>query len=122
MKEQYEARMVCIHFGEDDTWQGKPLYNAIIDKCRELGMAGATVFHGIEGFGASTNIHHRSLWTLSKDAPIVISVIDREEAVQKLIPFLDEMVVDGLIAMSGVQVIRYSKSPPESSRADHPEN
>ena len=114
MKEQYEARMLRIHFGEDDKWHGKPLYEAIVNKCKELGIAGATVYRGIEGFGASTTIHHNSIWSFSKDAPIMVSVIDREDAVQKLVPFLDEMVVEGLVAMSRVQVVRFSKSPSDS--------
>lgn len=115
MKEQYEARMLRIHFGEDDKWHGKPLYEAIVNKCKELGVAGATVYRGIEGFGASTAIHHSSIWSFSKDAPIMVSVIDREGAIQKLVPFLDEMVVEGLVAMSRVQVIRYSKAPSDST-------
>jgi len=117
MKEQYEARMLRIHFGEDDKWQGKPLFEAIVNKCKELGIAGATVYRGIEGFGASTTIHHSSIWSFSKDAPIMVSVIDKEAAIQKLIPFLDEMVFDGLVAMSRVQVIRYSKSPSDLASA-----
>ena len=115
MKEQYEARMLRIHFGEDDKWHGKPLYEAIVDKCKELGVAGATVYRGIEGFGASTTIHHSSIWSFSKDAPIMVSVIDRDDAIQKLVPFLDEMVVEGLVAMSRVQVILYSKAPSDST-------
>lgn len=115
MKEQYEARMLRIHFGEDDKWHGQPLYEAIVNKCKELGVAGATVYRGIEGFGGSTTIHHSSIWSFSKDAPIMVSVIDREDAIQKLVPFLDEMVVEGLVAMSRVQVIRYSKAPPDST-------
>ncbi|MGC1783341.1 MAG: DUF190 domain-containing protein [Acidobacteriaceae bacterium] len=117
MKEEYEARMLRIHFGEDDKWHGKPLYEAIVNQCKELGIAGATVYRGIEGFGASTKIHHSSRWLPSKDAPIMVSVIDREKAIQKLVPFLDEMVVEGLVAMSRVQVIRYSKSPSDSTPA-----
>jgi PII-like signaling protein len=115
MKEHYEARMLRIHFGEDDTWHGKPLYEAIVYKCKELGIAGATVYRGIGGYGASTKIHRSSIWSFSKDAPIMVSVIDSEDAVQKLIPFLDEMVVEGLVAISRVQVIRYSKPPSESA-------
>ncbi|HEX4020802.1 MAG TPA: DUF190 domain-containing protein [Acidobacteriaceae bacterium] len=115
MKEQYEARMLRIHFGEDDKWHGQSLYEAIVNKCKELGVAGATVYRGIEGFGASTTIHHSSIWSFSKDAPIMVSVIDREDAIQKLVPFLDEMVVEGLVAMSRVQVIRYSKAPSDST-------
>ena len=100
MKEQFQARMLRIHFGEGDKWQGKPLHEAIVAKCMELGMAGATVYRGIEGYGASTRIHHASHWTFSKDAPIMLTIIDTEEQIEKLIPHLDEMVEDGLIAMS----------------------
>jgi PII-like signaling protein len=111
MKEQYEARMLRIHFGEDDKWNGKPLYEAVVGKCRELGIAGATVYRGTAGFGGSTAIHRASMWSFSKDAPIMVSVIDGEDAIQKLVPFLDAMVAEGLVAMSRVRVIRYSKSP-----------
>ena len=111
MKEQFQARMLRIHFGEDDKWQGKPLHEAILAKCAELGMAGATVYRGIEGFGASTRIHHASHWTFSKDAPIMLTIIDKEDQIAALIPHLDAMVVDGLIAISSVEVIRYSRNP-----------
>ena len=76
MKDQFQARMLRIHFGEGDKWQGKPLHEAIVSKCIELGMAGATVYRGIEGYGASTRIHHASHWTFSKDAPIMLTIID----------------------------------------------
>jgi PII-like signaling protein len=115
MKEQFQARMLRIHFGEDDKWHGKPLHEAILAKCVELGMAGATVYRGIEGFGASTRIHHASHWTFSKDAPIMMTIIDKEERIALLIPHLDEMVEDGLIATSNVEVIRYVRQ--ESARS-----
>jgi PII-like signaling protein len=106
MKLEGKARMLRIHFGEDDKWQGKPLYEAIVVKCRELDIAGATVFRGIEGYGASTLIHKKHLlW--SSDRPIMVSVVDTEENIKKLLPALDEMVAEGLIAMSEVEVIRY---------------
>ena len=111
MKDQYQARMLRIHFGEGDKWQGKPLHEAIVSKCMELGMAGATVYRGIEGYGASTRIHHSSHWKFSKDAPIMLTVIDKEEQIEKLIPHLDAMVEEGLVAMSRVEVIRYSRDP-----------
>lgn len=117
VKEEFEARMLRIHFGEDDKWQGKPLHEAILAKSQEMGMAGAIVYRGIEGYGTSTRIRHKSYWTLSKDAPIMLSIIDTEEQINKLIPHLDAMVQEGLIAMSRVQVIRYSRStakPPEN--------
>jgi len=106
MKDQFQARMLRIHFGEADKWQSKPLYEAIVAKCMELGMAGATVYRGIEGYGASTLIHkaHR-LW--SSDRPIMVSVVDTEQNISKLLPVLEEMVNEGLIAMSEVEVIRY---------------
>jgi PII-like signaling protein len=107
MKEQFQARMLRIHFGESDKWNGKPLYEAIVSKCQELGLAGATVYRGIEGYGASTRIHHASHWKLSRDAPVMLSVIDSEEQIAKLIPHLDEIVQDGLVAMSRVEVILY---------------
>jgi uncharacterized protein len=106
MKLEGKAKMLRIHFGEDDKWQNKPLYEAIVIKCRELDIAGATVFRGIEGYGASTLIHKRHLLRAS-DRPIMVSVIDTEEKIRSLIPALDEMVDEGLIAMSEVEVIRY---------------
>jgi PII-like signaling protein len=110
MKETFQARMLRIHFGEGDKWQGKPLHEAIVAKCMELGIAGAIVYRGIEGYGASTRIRHPSYWKLSKDAPIMLSIIDVEDHINRLIPHLDAMVEEGLIAMSSVEVIRYSKS------------
>ena len=106
MKLEGKAKMLRIHFGEDDKWQGKPLYEAIVAKCRELDIAGATVFRGIEGYGASTLIHKKHLLR-SSDRPIMVSVIDTEDKIRTLIPALDEMVDEGLIAMSEVEVIRY---------------
>ena len=107
MKEQFQARMLRIHFGEGDKWHGKPLHEAIFAKCMELGMAGATVFRGIEGYGSSTRIRHTSHWKFSKDAPIMLTIIDKEEQINRLIPHLDAMVEEGLIAMSDVDVIRF---------------
>lgn len=118
MKEQFEARMLRIHFGEGDKWQGKPLYEAIVAKCQELGMAGAIVYRGIEGYGSSARIRHAR--ALSRDAPIMLSIIDSEEKIGCLIPHLDAMVEEGLIAMSRVEVIRYSKSPVATQKLDMP--
>jgi uncharacterized protein len=117
MKEQFEARMLRIHFGEDDKWQGKPLHEAIVAKCQELGMAGAIVYRGIEGYGTSTRIHRATYWKFSKDAPIMVSIIDREEQINQLLPHLDAMVQEGLIAMSRVEVIRLSRSSAKDASA-----
>jgi uncharacterized protein len=110
MKDQFQGNMLRIHFGESDKWQGKPLHEAIVAKCKELGLAGATVFRGIEGYGTSTRIRQASHWTFSKDAPIMLSIIDTEEQIKKLIPHLDAMVEEGLVAMSRVEVIRFSRA------------
>ena len=109
MKEEFQAQMLRIYFGEADKWKGKPLHEAIFAKCQELGIAGVTIYRGIEGYGTSTRIHYASRWTLSKDAPIVVSIIDTEEQIRKLIPHLDAMVQEGLMATSPVDVIRYSR-------------
>jgi hypothetical protein len=106
MKLEGKAKLLRIHFGEDDKWQGQPLYQAIIEKCRELDIAGATVHRGIEGYGASTLIHKAHLLR-SSDRPIVVHVIDTEENIGRLLPELDHMVHEGLIAVSDVDVIRY---------------
>jgi hypothetical protein len=106
MKLEGKAKLLRIHFGEDDKWQGKPLYEAIVAKCRELDIAGASVFRGIEGYGESSVIHKAHLLR-SSDRPIMVSVIDTEENIKTLIPVLDEMVDEGLIAMSEVEVIRH---------------
>jgi uncharacterized protein len=110
MKEQFLARMLRIHFTEADKWQGEPLYKAIIAKCKDLEIAGAIVFRGIEGFGASARIYHARSLSISKNAPIMVSVVDTEEQIQKLIPHLDQMIAGGLIASSAVEVIRYSRA------------
>jgi PII-like signaling protein len=107
MKLEGKAKLLRIYFGEDDKWRDQPLYRAIVNKCRELDVAGATVYRGIEGYGASTLIRRSHLLSISKDAPIMVNVVDSEDKIRKLIPFLDEMVDEGLIALSDVEVIKY---------------
>lgn len=110
MKEQFQAIMLRIHFGESDRWEGKALHEAILAKCKELSLSEAIVYRGIEGYGTSTRIRHASHWMFSKDAPIMLSVIDTQEQIARLIPHLDKMVDEGLIATSHVEVIRYSRN------------
>ena len=102
--------MLRVHFGEDDRWQGKPLHEAIVAKCVELGIAETIVFRGIEGYGSGTRIRRTKHWSFSKDAPIQLSVIDTEEQIAKLTPHLDAMIEEGLVATSTVEVIRYSRA------------
>lgn len=107
MKLEGTARLLRIHFGEADKWQNKPLYRVIVEKCRELDIAGATVLRGIEGYGASTRIRHSHHLSFSSDLPVMVMVIDTEEKIQRLLPFLDQVVDEGLIAISEVEVIKY---------------
>lgn len=109
MKDRFSARMLRIHFGEDDRWQGKPLYEAILAKCRELEIAHAIVFRGVEGYGSASRIRHSSHWPLSKDAPIQISVFDTPDQIARLVPYLDVMVEEGLVASSNADAIRYTR-------------
>jgi len=107
MKLAGSATMIRIHFGEDDRWQGKPLYEAIVEAARREDMAGATVYRGIEGYGASSRIHRKHLLT-SADLPIVVCIIDAPDKIRRFLPILEGMVQDGMIAISEVDVIRYT--------------
>ncbi len=109
VKEIYPATMLRIHFGESDRWQNKPLHEALLAKCQELGISGVIVFRGIEGYGASARIHHASALPFSKDAPLMMSIVDTEQNIAALMPHLDTMVQEGLIAISEVEAIRYSR-------------
>lgn len=107
MKLPGKAKMIRIYFGEDDKWKEKPLYRAIVEKCRELDIAGATVLRGIAGYGASILIRESHMLSFSHDAPLMVTIIDADEKIQQLLPFLDEAVDQGLIAISEVEVIKY---------------
>ncbi len=107
MKLQGEGKLLRILVGETDTYNGKPLYEAIVLKARELNLAGATVFRGIMGYGAASRIHSIKLLRLSEDLPVMIEIVDTEENIEKILPFLDETVKEGLITMEKVDVIKY---------------
>ena len=101
------AKLVRIHFGENDRWNGRPLYEAIVEEARRQDLAGATVYRGIEGFGASTRIHKKHLLT-SSDLPIVVSIVDEASKIDAFLPTIESMVKEGLVAVSDVEVIRYA--------------
>jgi len=102
-----KARMIRIHFGEDDRWEGKPLFQAIVEEARRQDLAGATAYRGIEGYGASSRIHRKHLFT-SSDLPIMVAIVDTEEKIDAFLPTVEKMVSEGLIAISDVDVIRYT--------------
>ena len=107
MQPSQPAKLLRIHLSEGDQHAGKPLYHAIVQKCRELGIAGATVFKGLEGFGESAETHRSHI--LTHDLPIVVTIVDSEQNIRRLLPVVEDMVDTGLIAMSDVEVIRIQK-------------
>src|ERR1039457_6677054 len=110
MKLPAQGLLLRIFIGETDSYQSKPLYEAIVLKARELNLAGATVLRGIMGFGADSRMHTAKILRLSEDLPILIEIVDTEENINKLMPFLDETVTEGLITMEKVKVIKYRHS------------
>ena len=105
-----EGLLMRIFIGESDTYKGKALYEQIVLKARELNLAGATAIRGIMGFGAQSRIHSAKILRLSEDLPVVIELVDTEENLNKILPFLDETVKEGLVTMEKVRVIRYRHS------------
>lgn len=99
--------LLRVFIGESDRQEGKPLYEAIVHKVRELGLAGATVLRGIEGYGANSVVHRASIVDLSADLPIVVEIVDSEEKIRRLLPELEGMVGEGMITMEYVVVVMY---------------
>ena len=108
MQDYQPAKLMRLHFSERDRRQGKPLYEAIVEKCRELKIAGATVFKGLEGYGETAEIHRSHL--LTHDLPIVVTVVDSAENIDRLLPAVEAMLDTGLISISDVQIRRLQKS------------
>jgi len=108
MQNYQPAKLLRLHFTERDRYGGKPLYQAIVEKCHELKIAGATVFRGLEGYGDTAEIHRSHI--LTHDLPIVIQIVDTEESIQRLLPIVEEMMDKGLIAMSDVKIMRIQKT------------
>ena len=102
-----DAVLLRIYVGERDRWQHQPLYEAIVLKARELHLAGATVLRGPMGFGAASRIHTAKILRLSMDLPIVIEIVDTDDKVQALLPFLDESMGGGLVTLEKIKVIHY---------------
>ncbi|HZO88682.1 MAG TPA: DUF190 domain-containing protein [Chthonomonadaceae bacterium] len=115
MKIQGAAKQVCIYIGSSDQWHGQPLYNAIVQRARQEGLAGATVTQGIEGFGANSRIHRASLLDLSTDLPIRIEIVDTAERIERFLPLLEEMVTEGLVTVQDCLVFKYVHAPRETS-------
>ena len=107
-----EQFLVRIFIGESDQWHRLPLARALLERLRREGFAGATVFHGVAGFGANSVIHTANLVELSSDLPVVIEVVDDQAHVDRLLPILDEMVTGGaLVTVERARVVKYAAAP-----------
>ena len=104
MQAPQPAKLLRIHLAEHDRYEGKPLYEAVVEKCRELSVAGATVFRGLEGYGDSAEIHRAHL--IAHDQPIVVTIIHTDTRIRQLLNALEPMMDTGLMAVSDVDVIR----------------
>lgn len=107
MKLEGEGFLLRIYIGEQDKWGHQPLYEAIVLKARELGLAGATVLRGPMGFGAHSHLHTAKILRLSEDLPVLIEIVDKEDKINSFLPELDRMFGDGLVTLEKVHVIHY---------------
>ncbi|MFD8703745.1 DUF190 domain-containing protein [Kitasatospora sp. NPDC059648] len=101
------ALRLTVLVGESDTWHHRPLYSEIVHRARAAGLAGASVFRGIEGFGASSLVHTARLLSLSEDLPVAVVVVDEEDRVRAFLPQLEELVAEGLVLLDHCDVVRY---------------
>ena len=106
-----EAVLLRIFLGEDDRFQHKPLYEAIVLKAREQQLAGATVLRGPMGFGQSSRLHTAKILRLSENLPVIVEIVDSKEKIDAFLPLLDPMMGSGLVTMETLRVLRYGAKP-----------
>ncbi len=112
MEDVEDGTLLRIFVGEDDERDGRPLYEAIVLALREAGLAGATVFRGMMGFGRSSVLHSSRVLRLSEDLPIVIECVDRRENVERILPILDALIDEGLVTLEKADIHFYRGRPP----------
>jgi len=105
-----DAMLLRIFIGESDEFGGRPLYEAIVLRAREMHLAGATVLRGPMGFGQSSRLHTAKILRLSADLPLIIEIVDREDKINELLPALEDMIGSGLVTLEKVQVLQYGKN------------
>jgi hypothetical protein len=105
-----EGQLLRIFIGESDKYERQPLHQWIVRKARESGLAGATVFRGLEGYGASSRLHTAKLLRLSSDLPIVIEIVDTDDKIEKFIPLIDEAIKNGLATLEKVRIRLYRRN------------
>jgi PII-like signaling protein len=111
MENVEDGKLLRIFIGEDDEHDGRPLYEVIVMTLRELGLAGATVFRGMMGFGRSSVLHTSRVLRLSEDLPIVIECVDREANIERALPVLDDLVTEGLVTVEKAEIRIYRGRP-----------
>ena len=104
------ATLLRLYVGEKDRFEHRPLYEAIVLRAREHGLAGATVLRGLVGFGASSQLHTAKILRLSDDLPVIIEIVDSEQKIESFLPVLDEMMPSGLATIEKVRIVRYDRS------------
>jgi hypothetical protein len=118
MKITGEGKLLRIFVGESDRYDGHALYDVVVRKARELGLAGATVWRGIEGYGAASRIHTAKILRLSEDLPILIEIVDSEEKIKAVLPELDALIeaagCGALVTLERAEVIRYTHGTPRA--------
>jgi PII-like signaling protein len=120
LKREGKAKLMRIFIGENDKWHGKPLYQALVESMRANDIAGVTVYQGILGYGANRRIHRDTALHLSHDRPIMLSAVDTEEKLRAYSPILDEMVQQGLVVLSDVDIVKYTHNVGVAERRKEP--
>jgi len=106
------AKRLRIYIGETDRYNGKALFQVIVEKAKSLDLAGASVLRGVMGYGANSRIHSAHIVALSNDLPILVELVDSEEYIAKIMPFLDEVMQGGMMTIEDIEVIKYGQKPP----------
>ena len=113
------AQRLTIIVGDSHHWHHKPLFTEIVHRAHDAGLAGATVLHGVEGFGATSRIHSSRILSLAEDLPVVIVIVDSHDRIHAFLPQLDELVTEGLVILDDCEVIRYVGKSPDGIGGGH---
>ncbi len=113
-----ERTLMRIFIGESDKYQGRPLYEVLLERFRAKGLAGATVLRGVAGFGASSKVHTEKVLRLSLDLPLIIEVVETEEAIESVLPDLDQIIGGGLITLERARVVMYRPANVRASQQE----
>ncbi len=113
--ESRNGKLLRIFIGDSDKWEGRPLYQALVEAARTRGLAGATVLHGVMGFGAHSHLHTAGILRLSADLPVIIEIVDLPERIDAFLPTVDAMIQEGLVTIEAAEVLIYRPHVKEKS-------